>query len=159
MYTEINTMTDFQRIGALSNSHVGRDFEVVAKKVLTENGIIVSRDHAVRVGISKLRKTRRFDFGAEDPAVIVECKSHTWTSGGNVPSAKITVWNESMYYFSIAPQHYRKIFFVLRDMRITNGESLASYYLRTYPHLVPDGVESWEYDSGKGAASRLDTRQ
>ena len=61
-------------------------------------------------------------------------------------SAKITVWNEAMYYFAIAPPSYRKIFFVLRDVRAKTGESLAEYYVRTYRHLIPSDVEVWEYD-------------
>ena len=28
-----------------------------------------------------------------------------------MPSAKMTVWNEAMYYFHIAPKQYRKIMF------------------------------------------------
>ena len=63
-----------------------------------------------------------------------------------MPSAKMTVWNEAMYYFATAPRKYRKILFVLRDVRTTTGESLAEYYVRTYHHLIPPGVEVWEYD-------------
>lgn len=37
-----------------------------------------------------------------------------------------------MYYFHVAPEDYRKIMFVLKDLRHGNGESLAHYYLRTY---------------------------
>jgi hypothetical protein len=60
-----------------------------------------------------------------------------------VPSAKITVWNEAMYYFYLTPKEYRKIFFVLKHSR--NDETLAEYYLRNYRHLIPSGVEFWEY--------------
>jgi hypothetical protein len=49
-----------------------------------------------------------------------------------------------MYYFHIAPKEFRKIMFVLKHDRA--GMSLASYYLRTHGHLVPEGVEVWEYD-------------
>ena len=34
-----------------------------------------------------------------------------------MPSAKMTVWNEAMYYFHIAPALYWKIFFVLKHIR------------------------------------------
>jgi len=57
-----------------------------------------------------------------------------------------------MYYFACAPNNYRKIFFVLRDTRAKTGETLASYYLRTYSHLIPSGVEIWEYDEANGYA-------
>jgi len=48
-----------------------------------------------------------------------------------------------MYYFALAPRHFRKIFFVLKDVR--RGESLADYYIRRYGHLIPGDVEIWEY--------------
>ena len=92
----------------------------------------------------------KFDLGSESPPVLVECKAHTWTSGGNSPSAKLTVWNEAMHYFQCAPKGYRKILFVLRDER--NAETLAEHYLRRYGHLVPDDVEVWEYNMSTGDA-------
>jgi hypothetical protein len=55
-----------------------------------------------------------------------------------------------MYYFHCSPPGFRKIFFVLRDERKSNGESLCGYYLRNYGHLVPDDVEIWEYDENTG---------
>ena len=58
----------------------------------------------------------------------------------------MTVWNEAMYYFSCVPDEYRKILFVLHDVRATTGESLADYYIRTYHHLISPGVELWEYN-------------
>ena len=79
--------------------------------------------------------------------MIVECKSHRWTSGDNVPSAKLTVWNKAMYYFYLAPNGYRKIFFILRDFSIKRNETLGEYYVRTYKHLIPEDVEIMEYDS------------
>jgi hypothetical protein len=95
----------------------------------------------------------RFDLGSENPPVLVECKSHTWTQGGNMPSAKMTVWNEAMYYFHVAPAIYRKIFFVLKHSR--REQSLASYYLKTHGHLVPEGVELWEFDLETDSGERL----
>lgn len=81
-----------QRIGSVSNSHVGADFERVALEFFAKQQIVLSRDFAVDVGISR-KKNHCFDLGASDPKVIVECKSHRWTAGSNVPSAKMTVLN------------------------------------------------------------------
>ena len=142
---------NFQRTGSISNAHVGRDFERIARTTLAEAGIPVSADFAAPVGIGSRTKIHKFDLGSEDPPVLVECKSHRWTSGNNVPSAKITVWNEAMYYFHCAPPKYRKILFVLRDERKSNGETLSSYYIRTYAHLIPEGVEIWEYDDASAS--------
>ncbi len=65
----------------------------------------------------------------------------------------MTVWNEAMYYFALAPGNYQKILFVLRDYNPKKKETLAEYYLRTYDHLVPNGVEIWEYDETTGEAT------
>jgi hypothetical protein len=114
---------------------------------------MLTPNFAVPVGASDLKKPRRFDLGSENPRVLVECKSHKWTAGGNMPSAKITVWNESMYYFHIAPPEFRKILFVLKHDR--RQQSLAAYYLRCYGHLVPKAVEFWEYDDEATVGKRL----
>ena len=72
-----------------------------------------------------------------------------------VPSAKMTVWNEAMYYFHLAPTRYRKILFVLHDRRDGQGETLLAYYKRTYSHLIPDDVEFMEWDEVTGAIMKL----
>jgi hypothetical protein len=142
----------FQRQGSISNSHVGRDFETVAQLYFKTLGIGLTPDFPVPVGVDgKEKKKRKFDLGSQSPPILVECKSHKWTDGDNIPSAKITVWNESMYYFHLAPPDFRKILFVLRDYSAKRGESLAEYYARHNGHLVPDGVEILEYDEEDGA--------
>ena len=143
---------NFQRVGSVSNAHVGRDFETAAIKALAEAGIEVVKNYTVEIGVADVKKSHTFDMGSDSPPTIVECKSHRWTAGGNVPSAKMIVWNEAMYYFACAPNDYRKILFVLRDSHATSGESLSQYYLRMYPHLIPPGVEIWEFDDAKGKA-------
>lgn len=147
--------TNFQRIGSVSNAHVGNEFEEVARAVFAEHGITLSRSFGVPVGVGRTKKLRRFDLGSENPPVLLECKSHTWTQGGNIPSAKITVWNESMYYFHVAPSGFRKVLFVLKDRCAGRMETLASYYLRNYRHLVPDDVEFWEFDAVSNLAERI----
>ena len=138
--------SNFQRDGSISNSHVGRDFEERARKVLAKRGLQLTPDHKVPCGLGKIRKKHSFDLGSTKPRVIVECKSHTWTSGGNVPSAKMKNWAEAMFYFHMAPQDYRKIFFVERNLRRGRGESLLSHFLRTQSHMIPADVECWELD-------------
>ncbi len=63
------------------------------------------------------------------------------------PSAKLTVWNEAMYYFLVSPNDYRKIFFILKDFSERRQMTLAEYYIGTYKHLIPNDVEFWEYDN------------
>ena len=139
-------VNNYQRRGSTSNSHVGRDFEAAAQDYFRKMGISLRKDHSVQIGLSS-QKDRKFDLGSDDPPVLVECKSHTWTSGGNVPSAKMTVWNEAMYLFLLAPKCFQKILFVLRDFNEERNVSLAEYYVRNYSHLIPDDVEIWEYDA------------
>ena len=147
----------FQRVGAKSNAHVGREFELVAQRFFALQDIHLQLCHVVDVGIGAEKKPHAFDLGCSSQRILVECKSHRWTAGHNIPSAKLTVWNEAMYYFHAAPPGYRKIMFVLKDLRRGNGESLTNYYLRCYSHLVPAGVEFWEYDDLSGAAVRVGT--
>ncbi len=145
---------NFQRVGSISNTHAGNDFETLARNFFAQHeGIELTRNFAAPVGVGEQKKLHRFDLGSAKPPVLVECKSHTWTQGGNMPSAKMTVWNEAMYYFHIAPADYRKVLFVLKHSR--RDVTLASYYLRTHGHMVPDRVEIWEYDLDSNTAERL----
>lgn len=144
---------NFQRLGALSNTHAGNDFEGAACAFFAAQGITLTKNFSVPVGVGEAKKPHRFDIGSENPPVLVECKSHTWTQGGNMPSAKMTVWNEAMYYFHVAPPSFRKILFVLKHSR--REQSLATYYLKTHGHLVPADVELWEYDFESSRAARL----
>ena len=144
---------NFQRLGALSNTHAGNDFEEIARGFFADQGITLTRRFPVPVGVGERKKPHIFDLGSEVPPVLVECKSHTWTQGGNMPSAKMTVWNEAMYYFHVAPNHFRKIFFVLKHSR--REVTLASYYLKTHGHMVPGGVEIWEYDMDTRSGEKL----
>ena len=139
-------MNNFQREGSTSNSHVGRAFEERARKVLAGHGLRLESGHKVPCGLSSVRKNHAFDLGSENPKVIVECKSHTWTSSGNVPSAKMKNWAEAMFYFHMAPPDYRKIFVVERSVRPGRSESLLTYFLRTQAHMIPPDVEFRELD-------------
>lgn len=134
-----------QRIGAISNAHVGAAFEKVALEYFAKKGIVLTPNFSLQIGLNEM-KAHSFDLGSANPKIIVECKSHRWTQGGMMPSAKMTVWNEAMFYFHLVPQNFRKILFVLHDKRRGSGESLLSYYRRTYPHLIPKDVEFFEFD-------------
>ncbi len=146
-------MGNHQRVNAPSNAHVGREFEQEALRYFREHeGLVLSASVTVPIGIAGNLKAHRFDLGADDPPVLVECKSHTWTETGNMPSAKVTVWNEAMYYFLLAPPRYRKILFVLEARHQAQRESLAEYYVRTNGHLIPPGVSIMEYNPVAGTA-------
>lgn len=145
----------FQRVGSKSNAQAGKDFELAAKQFLSSIGIELSSDVKIPIGVGHKKKVHAFDLGCLNTNIIVECKSHKWTDSSNVPSAKLTVWNEAMYYFLVAPNGFRKIMFVLHDFSNKRGETLAEYYIRTYCHLIPDGVEFWEYNELTSKAVQL----
>jgi hypothetical protein len=138
-------MTNHQRIGIRSNAEAGSNFEKASKiyleKILNRT---LEKNVSVDIGISKTKKSHRFDLG--DKETIIECKTHRWTTGDNIPSAKLTVWNEAMFYFSLAPNSLRKIFIVDKDFSIRRKKTLGQYYVETYGHLIPDDVEIWEFD-------------
>ncbi len=67
----------------------------------------------------------------------------------------MTVWNEAMYYFFLAPPQFRKILFVLKDWSQTRNSTLGTYYIRTNSHLIPNGVEIWEFDEASKRANKL----
>lgn len=143
-------MSNFQRVGSTSNTQVGRDFEVAAKEYFKQHGISLRNNYVVPIGIDRVKKNHQFDLGCAEPPLLVECKSHRWTSGDNTPSAKMTVWNEAMYYFHLAPPGFRKVLFVLRDFSAKRQLSLAEYYVKNHSHLIPEDVEILEYDEERG---------
>src|SRR5713226_145084 len=108
-------MASHQRIGAISNAHAGREFEREASEYfLRAESLALTSDFSIDIGVGTGKKAHGFDLGSTNPPVLVECKSHNWTETGNMPSAKVTVWNEAMYFFHLAPSHFRKVLFVLR---------------------------------------------
>ena len=143
-------------MGSESNAQVGKAFELAALRHFKSQNVNLNLSHAIDIGISdRIKKRHAFDLGSDSEMILVECKSHRWTSGHNIPSAKLTAWNEAMYYFYAALEGYKKILFVSRHLRGGDGESLADYYVRTYEHLIPKGVEIWEYDEVTGAVREL----
>ena len=135
----------FQRKGAKSNTDVGNEFEDNVKLFFHNRNISLSKNFEIDIGING-KKPHRFDLGSRENKIIIECKSHTWTESSNVPSAKLTTWDQAMYYFFMSPTEYRKIFFVLKDWNPKKQETLAEYYIRTHYHLIPKSVEIWEME-------------
>ena len=148
-------MKNFQRRGSSSNTQVGKDFVDIAKAFFFNKGIKIENDIKVSIGVGEKRKKHTYDLGSYDNKIIVECKSHKWTESDEIPSAKMTVWNQEMYYFHLAPKGYRKIFFIIRDYSKHRKETLGEYYLRIHPHLIPQGVEFWEYDEKSQTAKKI----
>ena len=131
-------------MGNEHNPRRGADFEKNCLAFFADIGIELQRPFSIPVGVNGYKKGHKFDLGSEQSNIVVECKCHTWTNGNNAPSAKMSTWNEAMYYFQICPPGYRKIFCVLKSIR--EGQTLSEYYIRRHKELIPDDVEIWEYD-------------
>ena len=108
-------MANHQRKNATSNSAVGADFEKLVWFHFKATLPSLVLPFWLPIGYLS-QKQHKFDLGCRNEKVIIECKSHTWTESGNVPSAKITVWDQAMLYFFLAPRSFRKIFAVKRDI-------------------------------------------
>ncbi|MGX7850938.1 hypothetical protein, partial [Pseudomonas aeruginosa] len=104
-----------QRINAISNSHVGSDFERLVRLFFERQGVMLKPRHEIMIGVDTVKKPKLFDLGCDEQKIIVECKSSRWTESGRSPSAKLSNWTAAMYYFTLAPADYRKVMFVLRD--------------------------------------------
>jgi hypothetical protein len=143
---------NFQRVGALNNTQVGREFEEAAQLFFAKTKIPLQLGFSEKVGY-RIKKSHKFDLGSKKPPILVECKSYTWTSGGNSPSAKIRGLNEVMLLFSLAPKRYRKILFVLKHLR--KDVSLAAHYVKTQGHLIGPNIEIWEFDLEKNHGERV----
>ncbi|WP_432472359.1 hypothetical protein [Amphritea sp. HPY] len=147
-------MTNHQRKNATSNTAVGAEFEELVHSHLKKSFRSLRRPFWLPIGYLG-QKQHKFDLGCKNEKVIVECKSHTWTEGGNVPSAKITTWDQAMLYFFLAPRSYKKIFVVKRDLNPRTNESLTDYYIRTHFHVIPDEVEFWEVDEERDSLEQV----
>ena len=146
--TKQETIMNHQRKGSASNAHAGSEFEIQAKLILElKLGFDLVEQLPVQIGLAHTKKLHRFDLGSEANKTIIECKSHTWTKSGNIPSAKITAWREAMLYFISADNEYRKILFTQRSNRKLNKETLAEYFIRLNKHIIPKEVEIWEFDT------------
>jgi hypothetical protein len=134
----------FQRKGEKSNTQIGKEFEEKTLEYFRKKGIELKKQYIIEIGLDS-KKEHRFDLGNND--TIVECKAMRWTETENVPSAKIGSWNEAMYYFSLAPKEYKKIFFVERHYSQKYSKTLLEHYIDNYYHLIPNDVVLYDYDS------------
>ena len=51
--------------------------------------------------------------------------------------------------FSWHPEDIVRFFAVKKQINPKTKESLASYYIRTHSHVIPDEVEFWEIDENE----------
>ena len=126
-----------------SGSITGSKLESNAKEHFDSENIVLKKSFELPLG-HRLKKIHKFDLGSK--AVLVECKAHRWRKDNQVPSAKMTIWNEAMYFFHLSPRGTRKILFVLKHFSPKRKKTLGEYYISRYSHMIPRGTEILEWD-------------
>jgi len=135
------------------NTGKGRLFQERAAKILGEYlGVKFKLDVAIEIG--QPVKSHRFDLVSEDGTYVGECKNYCWTETGNMPSAKMAFLNEAVFYLSHLPGHAKRFIAMRADRHLKRKETLASYYVRTYHHLL-SGIDIYELDIDQGVVSKL----
>lgn len=120
----------------VSNVERGARFEAEVGTALAGYGWhLVS---SVGIGIGQPAERHRFDLADPPARVAVECKAFTWTSGGNMPSAKLATAREAVLFLQWLPPDWTKILAMSRSLRPGYGESLAEYFVRLNDHLLGD---------------------
>ena len=77
-----------------------REFEKKCKSYWEqENNYDLTEPFPIEIG-HDIKKLHNFDYGNEYEKIVIECKCHSWTSTDKIPYAKLSSWNESMYFFS-----------------------------------------------------------
>src|SRR5437588_5785367 len=117
------------------NPRTGAAFELAVQNYFLKRGMPLTRNFVQSIGMRSETRDHKFDLGSNNPTFLVECKCHTWTSGRNSPSAKLSVWNEAMFYFAAVQSGFTKILVVKRSLR--DALSLAEHYVARYGHLIP----------------------
>ena len=127
----------FQRKGGKTNTQIGNEFENIVLEYFYNEGIYLKKNYALNIGL-EYKKTHKFDLGNE--TTMIECKTMKWYENGKSPGAKLKNWNEAMYYFHLAPNEYKKIFFVEMDFSQKYCKTLLEYYIELNYNLIPEDV-------------------
>lgn len=122
----------------------GSSFQLQSSEILGQHfGVNFRLEHPIPIGTPP--KVHRFDLVSADLQYVGECKSYTWTSGDNSPSAKLGHVNEAVFYLSFLPAEYSRFVVMQRDVHPKRLESLADDYYRKHQHLL-NGVFLIEID-------------
>jgi hypothetical protein len=108
--------------------------ELTRRAIATTLGMDVETEVSLPVGSPP--RPHKFDLATPDRAYIGEAKAFTWTSGNNIPSAKISTVKEALQFLHALPQETRTFVVMRRDLRISTGEALADYFVRLHGHWL-----------------------
>ena len=138
-----------QRHGMVSNANsenprIGREFQEKVKQWFETNAQLhFELEYPILIGLPA--KPHKFDIVDESENIVIECKAYTYTSTGNIPSAKLTTLNEAIFYFSFLPSQTKKILVMAYATHPKRKETLAEYYVRINGHLLGD-EKVWEFN-------------
>lgn len=85
------------------------------------------------------------DQVSADGTILVECKSYTWTSGGNMPSGKIAALREAVFLLKSCPGERRIL--AMHNRPFPGRELLVNLFCRLNQGLLGD-VEVWDFIIG-----------
>ena len=126
------------------NPGVGKKFQdEVARWLRIHSGKEIELEKKIYIGSPA--KLHSFDIVSKDETLVCECKCHTWTESGNVPSAKMGFVNEAVFYLSFLQSDVDRSIIMMKATHEKRKETLAEYYFRTNRHLL-NGVKVLEYD-------------
>lgn len=118
----------------ISNVEKGKIFQNYCQKILkAEFGRDIESE--VRFTLTDGR-SHKFDLATSDRAIVAECKAYTWTSGGNIPSAKITHLKESVDYLNNLPPSIKALLLIKRDPHPVRRETIGSYFVRLNKEIL-----------------------
>ena len=123
----------------VSNAQKGLEFERIAKKYFEEKHKVKFKKTKIKIGFNG-GKLREVDLVNEELKIIIECKNFRYTSGNNVPSAKISDFIKEVYKLYIAPEEYKKIICISKSYN-KKGISLKNYILDKYYDFIPETIE------------------
>jgi hypothetical protein len=86
----------------------------------------------------------KFDIVSIDREIVIECKSHTWTKGGNYPSAKVA---DALVAAEHLKGHSAKRKLLVFQDDTLRGKSLAETFMRRNREKL-HGIEIWVYADG-----------
>lgn len=133
---------------ASDNYSKGKDFQIILQKVLSNHfGVEFEMERPFLIG--NPAKEHRFDLVSTDSKIIVEVKNYTWTESGLIPSAKISILNETVFFLQHTPKDHTKILLMRSVKHPKKNETLAQHYVGRYGHLL-NGVKVMEYNQDIG---------
>lgn len=127
------------------NPKKGADFEKRVREAISKRFGVAFEKRSVKIGNPP--KEHAFNLVSGDGKYIIECKCHSWTKSKNIPSAKMSILNEAVFYLSHISKNKHRFLIIKKDFSEEKQKTFAEYYFYINRHLL-DGVRIFEFDEG-----------